>query len=728
MPIRYCLRQNHPTRKKLNKDPYISSVKRLSQLIQNESFEPMFAWGLRMALAGTVPVLWGLSTGRVSDAIWITLTAEAITWTELKGSFSWRVRVLLAGTFLAVFFSLVGSLVAHSVWLSVVCMLVVGFFATLLKSIGDRASGLALCVYLMFIICNAYPLNSFNEILHRLALIGVGAVWPVAVGFFISLLMPAQEPFRRHIAIIWRSVAELAGSVAGFAAGKEGANRFYPKEKEVRTAIDNSYQFYGKMVHQIDEKDEKYQLYMLRKIAGIISVNLAAVAEEVETNAMNSLDASARVKLITMLDAMREAVSRISVFIITLKPEEKLLASSNINRVNNLLALLRQLHDGRSENIAINRILHLTERNMKLMESALQRIGYMEKEKPVFRSYSLIKTSFVLKPQYFFADLRGLFQVNTLTLSYALRSAVAAAVALFAAQWFKIDHGYWMPLSVMIIIQPYFGATFKKATDRIAGTLAGGISGSLFLYLPAGLHIKEVILFLSFIFMVYYLRRNYAIAAFVITLNLVLLFNIESAFDNMLMVTRALCTIGGALLAIGAGFVLLPTWDKKWLPSHLAEAIRCNYEYFIITFYQGEQRANWIKYKRVVESKNSNVFDSFNRYMQEPGEGKSTLYFDLVMHNIRVTRNLNNIHLEQDEAQKNELVSSNAVADKVSECCQLFHELLSSLKIIGYVPPPAALPENSSLLKLNDAQMVSLQKLNIELKTMIGDIIKLKID
>src|ERR1700742_1243023 len=122
---------------------YLRSYKRLNRLLQNESFEPLISWGLRMAIAGTLPIIWGLATGRLDDAVWITLTAEAISWVEMKGSFTWRVRTLLTGAALAIDFSVLGLITGFNVWLSVAAMFIVGYVATLLKNIGDRASGLA---------------------------------------------------------------------------------------------------------------------------------------------------------------------------------------------------------------------------------------------------------------------------------------------------------------------------------------------------------------------------------------------------------------------------------------------------------------------------------------------------------------------------------------------------------------------------------------------------------
>ena len=613
-----------------------------------------------MALSGTLPIIWGLATGRLNDATWITLTAEAVCWVELKGSFSWRARTLVTGAVLAMVFSVLGTITGTNVWLSMVGMFIAGYLATLLKNIGDRASGLALCVYMLFIICNAYPAKEPFEIKHRLVLMAIGATWPVVVGIFASLLMPAQQPFRRQIALIWRSIAILITTVSKGGVDKnkrDFAEDILLKEKDVRTAIDNSYAFYSRMAHQVNKKNnQQYQLAVLRKNAGLVAVNIIAIAEEIEHIVIPDLDETLRVKAATLFSAMNEAVNRISVFVITLKPEEKLLAVSHINRLKKLTALIRQypLETDIKQTTAINRILQLTDRTIKLLESAIQRIEHMGVDIPVYRSYSFLKTVFVLRPQYLFSNLRILFNTNSLTTRYALRSAIAATLALFIFKWFHIDHGYWLPFSVMIVIQPYFGATFKKARDRVIGTLLGGLAGSLLLHLPAGLHIKEGILFLTFILMVYFIKRQYAIAVFIITLNLVLLFNIELAYNNTLMVTRALCTIGGALLAIVSGLALLPTWDRKWLPSHLANAVNSNYEYFIATFYSAKKITNWTRYKRISESDNSNVFDSFNRYVDDPGKVKSLEYYDLITYNVRITRDLNNIHLEQDEKKLQE--------------------------------------------------------------------------
>ncbi len=452
---------------------YFPSYKRLNQLIQDESFEPLISWGIRMALSGTLPIIWGLATGRIDDAIWITITAEAISWVEMKGSFGWRLRTLLSGVVLAVFFSILGTVTGESLWLSVLCMFVVGYISTVLKDIGDRASGLAICVYLTFIICNAYPTKDHAVLEHRIILICIGAAWPMVIGVIASLWMPAEEPFRRQIALIWRSIAGLVTAISRSGSGRHTADDMeavYQREIDVRAAMDKSYEFYGRMVHQVNSRDnQQYQLAQLRKAAGLVAVNVIAMGEEMGNIAIPQLEESLRVKAATLYSAMKEAVNRLSIFVITLKPEERLLTVSHINRMKKLTALIREypLPAGEPQTLAIRRILQLTDRTVKLLERSIQHLEQMGKDEPVFRSYSFTKTLFMLKPRYFFNSLRLLVNLDSFTTRYALRSAIAATAALFIFKWFHINHGYWLPFSVMIVIQPYFGATFKRAIDRI---------------------------------------------------------------------------------------------------------------------------------------------------------------------------------------------------------------------------------------------------------------------
>jgi uncharacterized membrane protein YccC len=714
---------------------YLAPYKRLNTLLQNESLEPMISWGVRMGISGTAPVIWGLATGRVSDAVWMTVTAEAVTWVELKGAFTWRLRVLVAATALAVGAAVLGSLTGHSLLLSCLCMFIVGFGSTMLKNIGDRASGLAIAFYLMFIICNAFPVCEAAAVQQRVLLIGAGGLWALVVGVVASAFMREQEPFRRHIAIIWRTIAALADAVSK-SDNRPGYTgmlaQVYAREKDVRAAINSSFEFYSQTAQQTSTRDNRqYQLAQLRKVAGLVAVNVIAMGDEMEHISVHELDKALRAKAAALFGALREVSERLSAYTVTLNIEERLLVQSQINRMRKLTGLIRDypMPPGVRQAAAIARILQLTERTANLLDNALLRMEQMGADKPVYRSYSMIKTAFILRPRFLWDNLRAMLHMNTFAFKFAMRSAIAATMALFIYKWYNIDHGFWLPFSVMIVIQPYFGATFKKARDRITGTLLGVLAGSLLLYLPQGYLLQEAVLFVTFIMMVYYVKKKYAYSAFFITLSLVLLFNIESTYSTTLMATRIVATIGGSLLAVAAGWLLLPTWDKKLLPAYMARAIAANCEYFTATFFRPEEHSNWTRYKRVAESDNSNVYDSFSRYLQEPGGEKKEAWYSLITYGVRITRNLNNIHMEQGEKR---LEDPGAVSDlqreKIEEALKLFKQLLEEARKLK---PGAVkgihLPDDAgkATLVMNHNQSFLLEKIIIEARAMLDDLAKI---
>jgi uncharacterized membrane protein YccC len=710
----------------------LNTYKQLNRLLQAESFEPLLLWGLRMAVAAMLPLVWGLATHHLNESIWITLTAECLCWIELKGSFVWRFRILIAGSVAVFFFAFLGTITGPYFLFSLLAMLLVGFLSGILKNMGDRANGLAICVYLLFIFCNYFPVHDDAGLKLRLMLILCGIAWTVLVSMLLSWFMPAQQPYRRAIALIWKAIAELTESVSQGWDGqnkKSGIREVYLKEKEVRAAMNNSYEFYAGMAHQVSEKDkEQYQLAQVRKASGLVAAYIITLYEEIDAMGADKFNTSLRVKMISLFSALQSLSERMSVFLLSLRAEEETLLKTQISRVKKLLGYIKEDPENLSYNKQIHRIAHLVERILKLSENALGRLEVLGNDAPVYKSYPLVKTLFILHPKFWLRNLRGLLHFNTLTARYALRSALAATLAMFIYKWFNIDHGYWLPFSVMIVIQPYFGATLKKARDRVIGTVIGALVGGVFLRFPAYMHIKEALLFVTFIFMVYFIRRNYAIAVFIMTLNLVLLFNIDASLSNTIIFYRALATIGGSLLAVSAGFVLLPTWDKKWLPVHLAKAVLANQNYLHQTFYHQSSSINWTRFKRNAESANADLYDSFSRYIEDPLRAtQKDIYFEIISHNIRITRYLNGIHLENEQAARTLAAKKDVNAlNKINRCLELIRDSLQLLT----GNRNKEIEESKALITEADfttSQIIYIEKLFIELQSLHNDLIQLKL-
>lgn len=709
----------------------VTPYRQLNRLATQETMEPLWSWGLRMAIASSIPIFWGLYTGHVAAASWIAFTAECICWAGLKGDYLQRVRLLAGGVFLSLVSTFLGAVTGGNIWMSVLLMTIVGFVSGLFKNLGDRGSGLSLSVYIVFIFNNAYPTHTLPELQERMWLALLGGIWITAASLFATLLIPAQQPYRRTIAVIWKAITELTITISRGWEGqgvRSNEHDIYQKEQAVRNAIDLSLEQFEKLAHQANENDkQEYKLAHIRKSAALVGSLVQAMSEELSTLSIKALDDALRIKIFTILRALMQTVDRMSVYVATLKEEEGLILRSRINRLDKLIILIKEqpLPEKQEERDAILRFIHLNERTLRLLDNAADNILDITNDKLVVRTYPLLKTFFILHPKYWVRQIRVLFNFDTFTTKYALRTGIAAGIAMWAYRYFHIDHGYWIPFTMMIVIQTYISATIKKARDRIIGTILGGIAGGIVLHLPLSLTVKEILLFLSSIPMILFVRKRYSVSVFFITLNLVLLFNISDTIDNQLIVTRALATTGGAVLAILAGFILLPHSDKEALPKLLATAVENNYKYFLATFYPIEHDAGWTRYKRMSESANSNAYDSFNRYMNEPGFRKRpyAIFFYTITHNIRVTRELNNIRLEQDEILPLGQTHTKH-QERVNECLLWFNKNVALLRTLDKekkVPLFLADENTQTPFELSDLQLIYLEKLIIELKAMHYD-------
>lgn len=727
-----------------------SSYQSINKRLQSQYREPAWGWGIRVAMSVTVPLMFGVLSGKGSGAEWMAIAAECVSFIELKGNIGQRVRLLISASLLSVLFCIAGSLAGNFIWISLPGMLAVGFLSGLFKNLGDRGMGLALSVYIFYIITSAYPTDTAAALWSRCGWVALGSLWTVLVGLCSFLFIRIGTPYRRTIAAIWKSVASLAhvtGKGWDGTSTRSSIREIYLKEKEVRTAIDASLFLFEETTDQVNKSQKiKYALAQSRRYASLVSLHIIQISETAEQLYKLTGDRQLMVQLHSLFRSLEQIGERMEIYLLTLKEEERILVYSRIERMRKILAQIAALPETEQPAVTgqLRKVMILSERVAKLVERSLDLLTHPG-ERRVYRAYSFAQTLNILHPRYVKSNIRQLINLDSITTRYALRIGIAAFAgtligyllsedgrfALFLHTEYDIPlfqlrhHGYWIPFTAIIVSQPYFGATLKKGLERSIGTIAGILVGTGFLLLPFPAVARFVLVFFSSVFLIYFLRRQYSVATFFITLMLIGLLAIDPQFDAGLMKTRIFCTLIGSALAIGAGFLLLPSWDKDQLPRFLAEAITANFNYFQRTFYANEEQLPWTKLKRIAESRNSNAFDSFTRFMQEPvmrrKKGYANYYY-LLTHNVRITRELNNFHSETElEDEKVPIREKEKFYQVLYECDDLFRENGQLLRKSGnsFVEDKflKTFPEEGFRNQTpTESQMVYMEKMLIELK------------
>ena len=176
------------------------------------------------------------------------------------------------------------------------------------------------------------------------------------------------------------------------------------------------------------------------------------------------------------------------------------------------------------------------------------------------------------------STLAATFSWESAVLRHALRVAVAGAAAVALTEHFHVARGYWMTLTVIIILQPYTSATFQRGLQRVAGTLLGGIVAAVLILTIHNSVVMLALVFLGAAVTVAFLRVNYALYSLFLTPTFILLAELN-AIDRHLVAIRIGNTLIGALIAYAAAWLLWPASERGLAREEIVAALQALAEY-----------------------------------------------------------------------------------------------------------------------------------------------------
>jgi uncharacterized membrane protein YccC len=253
----------------------------------------------------------------------------------------------------------------------------------------------------------------------------------------------------------------------------------------------------------------------------------------------------------------------------------------------------------------------------KTIDLMTQKLDF--KHSNYFENYKLSFNHFVagLQPRVMVQIVREVFNIDSQQFRYSLRVGLGLAISVFIFKFFQIDHGHWIALTLLIVIQPYYGATRKKGVERIIGTVAGIIVGGAIMLLPIKHEAFVVILIFISFFVAYYLRNNYKVGVFFVTIMLVVMMQLSKQGSWDLIWWRVLSTLIGSALAILISFAFWPMWEKQRFPSLLNKSLNMNLFFLnqAVLSYQSKLPTGitWHKSRRLSEAANNNLFACVQR-------------------------------------------------------------------------------------------------------------------
>jgi uncharacterized membrane protein YccC len=534
----------------------------------------------------------------------------------------------------------------------------------------EYGPGLATPAALLFFIALATPPGSpgasavtvFGVPHHAWSTV-IGAAWGIAVQVSMWPIR-AQHPLRRAVGESWLAAADLFDrAVPDFTAdAADRHQRIADAESKFRTLLDSTdAMLHGAAANAREPRRVvigRLQLLQLLAARLVTRVSAAVTATEMAVGSRQWAELSPALQ--SALAALANTARAVALAIVSRQPAHLAAAEVALQRSRSLIqaveARVRQelgpagkpADATRDDGLQIVHILGSLQDLLPHTADALRAATARATERAAFGLELFDLNTWRLRPLASALNLTP--RVEPAIVRYTARIGLLTMIGvLFMRMFPDVHHAYWLPFTIVIVLQPDYGSTRKKAAQRVVGTIVGGVLGSLVLLIP---NLNQGVIFAllaaTAFFFGFFLRRNYGVAVIYITLFVVLLMEssgpvgVEVAFERL-----AFTGAGGALALVGA-LVFWPQWERSRFPALLSGAMLANRDFLLVLLPRLEAgRAAYdqevVRAKKRTERANSATFQSLQRMFADPQNRRAGVERAAVLANgnQRLTRVLN---------------------------------------------------------------------------------------
>ena len=215
------------------------------------------------------------------------------------------------------------------------------------------------------------------------------------------------------------------------------------------------------------------------------------------------------------------------------------------------------------------------------------------------------------------------FNWKSNTFRHALRVALATSVGFIVSEFFPLGHGYWILLTIILIMKPAYSITKKRNTDRLLGTIAGAMIGVVVLYFIKDKHLIIGLMIFFMIIAYSFMRTRYLVfVTFMTPYILILFYLLNPHHFRTLISDRILDTAIGSAIAWLANVLLSPAWAYKQFADYLRQTLIANSHYFrdVASSFIGRE-ASITQYKlsrKQAYVALANISEALNQMLAEP--------------------------------------------------------------------------------------------------------------
>ena len=588
-------------------------------------YSQYFSDGLRITLGVLIPTLLLNYLGDLAKGVSVALGALCISVVDTPGPALHKRNSMIICCLLIFLVSLITGYIQFNPLFLAVEVILFSFLFSMFAVYGTRASGIGTCALLIMIFMIEKRMEP-QQVLPSSLLILAGGVWYS----LFSLLFFQIRPYRAAQQALGECIIEVAKYLrlkADFYAEKTNIDENYKnlvsqqiavsqhqdavRELLFKTrAIVKESTYTGRMliltfVDLIDLFDQitytHYDYQNLREtyqqsgVLADISILIHQMADELEHvgfDVQSHRKHFRKIDYLPELEQLKVHIDQIS----AADPDKSTLFLKKI--LVNIRNINQRLID---------------------MGSYTQNAPQVSKTETSNLEFSRFVTHQDYAPSLFTENL----SFKSASFKHALRVAIVCGIGFILAKTVATGHhSYWILLTIIVILKPGFSLTKQRNSQRLIGTVVGGLIGFLVLFLIPDKTVQFFIMLILMLFTYSFLRLNYVISVIFMTPYVLIVFSFLGVDFIHTVEERLLDTFIGSALAFSSAFVIFPNWESDQLNQNMSKVIVSNQNYLkIITERLKGKELNTVEYKlarKDVYVESGNLSAAFERMISEP--------------------------------------------------------------------------------------------------------------
>jgi uncharacterized membrane protein YccC len=533
-----------------------TSARVLAVLLQTKRAEVPWRVLLRNTAAVIVPLALGIVTAHVGVGLAISVGAIVTMYSDQPGPYRQRLARLLAVSAAGGFAAFVGMVLGGNLTALLAATVIIGFAGALLVVFGDAAGRVGMAALILLVITAAEPASSPWTALQSATLIACGGL---LLTVFSIAAWPLQRygPERQALAAVYQGLAVLARQPSA----DSGAA---PALSEDMTALQHTllgpHRARGPIMDSFG---------VLLEVAERVRLELTALASSDPDESMSRL---VRGEVATLLDDISRSIAA--------GAESDRKTEQSLQELRAAEATVPNAGDAPSAagmpaaatpDLAAARHFHALAGQLAAAARNAARASATGALRAEQEDLHLPRA---VRPQSRLSILIASLTPRSAAFRHAVRTAVCIAFALWMGRVLALAHGYWIPMTVAIVLRADYGATFSYGLLRVAGTVMGLLlTTALLHFLPPDPWTRLAVMAVLCASFRYLGTMHYGMAVTALTGMVVLLLALAGEPAAPTMVSRLIATVIGSAMALAA-YGLWPTREREQIRPSLARLLR----------------------------------------------------------------------------------------------------------------------------------------------------------